>query len=177
MRGKLALAASVALLGAGVVLWRATRPAGTPPPPPPRSGSATASLTGTPTNTPDPSLPTAPPERDPRDQPPVPPADAALDATVVKQGLDELHGRIHEAVTPCFAKLARPATPRRIAFRYRLVVAKRRAHLEEPKIFEASFELGDADACFEKALGQLAFDLDMPDMTTPVQDEFTGSEL
>lgn len=105
-----------------------------------------------------------------------PTPDAALDLPTIRHGLDELHGRIRDVVAPCFAAVA-DAGAQRIAFRYRLHVKQQRAYIEEPQIYESTFELGETAACFEKALVTLDWELAMPDMTTPVQDELVGDEL
>lgn len=156
-------------------LWRSIRHTDDPAPERREAGESAVSST----TAPPPSLPAAEaePERPARQPVSLPPDAATVDPATMRHGLDEVHGRIRDAVATCFEGFAFDAGSARVAFRYQLQVTARRARIVEPQIYEASFVLGDSTRCFEEKLAALQWDTDLPDTSSPVQDELSGAEL
>lgn len=153
-------------------LWRSIRD--TEAPAPERREAVENAVSSTP---PAPALPSVEAERPARQPVTLPPDAASVDPATMRHGLDEVHGRIRDAVATCFEGIAFDAGSARVAFRYQLQVTARRARIVEPQIYEASFVLGDSTRCFEEKLGALQWDTDLPDTSSPVQDELSGAEL
>jgi len=94
----------------------------------------------------------------------------------MRLGFDDAHARLRDLVAPCFAKAPIPVG-KRLVFRYRLVVVDKHTEISSPEVVEADFELGSARLCVVTAMDNAEWASELPDLDTPIEDQFVASEL
>lgn len=94
----------------------------------------------------------------------------------LKLGLDDAHAHLRDAIAPCFAKLRLPATAH-LQVRYHLLVVAGKAEPSEAAVIDADVPLGAAQACLLEAIDAAEWSTELPDLDTPIEDEFAPSEL
>lgn len=93
--------------------------------------------------------------------------------TELKLELDAAHARLRDLIAPCFAAV--PKT--KFMIRYRLLVAEKHVEIEQPEIVGSDAELGTARACILSALDNATWSAPLPDLDTPIEDQFNAEEL